>query len=67
MPEVSDYWRIYLSAESNSGIGGEFTPFKRTKYFCDDLTLAKNDLQCFNSVTESSSEYKKIIHTSSGN
>ena len=47
----STHWAI-----EPTGIGGEFILFKCTKYLRDDLTLAIDDLQCFNSVTESSLE-----------
>jgi hypothetical protein len=33
--------------------------FKCTKYFRDDLTLVLEDAQCFNSVSEPSSEIRK--------
>ena len=31
---------------------GCLTQFKSTKYFCDDLTLVFEDVQCFNSISE---------------
>jgi hypothetical protein len=46
---------------ASTGIGSEslIIQFKCTKYFRDDLTLVLEDAQCFNSISEPSSEIRK--------
>ena len=47
----STHWAI-----ESTGIDGWFILFNCSKYLRDDLTLVMDELQCFNSITESSSE-----------
>ena len=46
---------VYFGVES-TGIGSESYTIKCTKYCRDDLMLVFEDAQCFNSISEPSSE-----------
>ena len=56
LPLFTNISTNYLWGIESTGIDGEFILFKCTKYFRDDLTLVMHVLQCFNSITESSSD-----------
>ena len=45
-----------IELSSQLGLVTSFIQFKCTKYFRDDLTLVFEDAQCFNSISEPSSE-----------
>ena len=54
----SDFLTAVLPIELSSQLGlvASLIQFKCTKYFRDDLTLVFEDAQCFNSISEPSSE-----------
>ena len=48
-----------IELSSQQGLVASLIQFKCTKYFRDDLTLVLEDAQCFNSISEPSSEIRK--------
>ena len=45
-----------IELSSQLGLVASLIQFKCAKYFCDDLTLVFENAQCFNSISEASSE-----------
>jgi hypothetical protein len=50
------WWKFCLDQNFSYKVKG---PFKCTKYFREDLTLVLEDAQCFNYISEPSSEIRK--------